>query len=127
MQRAGAHGLDREWHIAMACDHYHHRTYRSLLQLANQVKPAHPRQADIDQQAHRPVQLHLRKELLPQGRVAEGAPPAGGDGGRVLLHAAHPGAEVRGLEMHGNAPGADELGERVRDLLPEPLLDGEPP
>src|SRR6266853_398451 len=55
----------------------------------------------------------------------ERSAPEGGDGPRVLLDAPHLGAEMRGLEMHGDAARLDQLDERVGDLRAKTFLNGE--
>ena len=67
------------------------------------------------------------QELAPQLGVLERAAPERRDRARVLLDAAHLRAEVRRLEVDGDAARRDELDERVGDLLAEPLLHGEAP
>ena len=67
------------------------------------------------------------EEFPSQVRVAERASPERRGRPGVLLDAAHARAEVRGLEMNGDAVRSDEPGEGVRDLLAEPLLHGEAP
>src|SRR5581483_2295374 len=45
----------------------------------------------------------------------------------VLRDAAHLRAEVRGVEMNGDAARLDQLDERIGDLLSQPLLHREAP
>lgn len=66
------------------------------------------------------------QELAPQLGVRKCAPPEGGDRARMLLDSPHLSAEMRRLEMHGDAAGRDQLHERVGDLLAEAFLHGEP-
>jgi hypothetical protein len=67
------------------------------------------------------------EELSSQVLVVERASPERRGRPGVLLDPAHARAEVRGFEMNGNAARSNELGQRVRDSLAEPLLQGEAP
>src|SRR5581483_12350590 len=69
----------------------------------------------------------LVEELAPKVGVVVRAAPEGRRRPRLLLDAAHLRAEVRRLEVDRDPAGVDQVDERVRDLLAQPLLDGEPP
>src|SRR5260370_23596649 len=56
------------------------------------------------------------------------SPPEGGPRRRLgFADAAHLGAEMNRLEVHGDAMGLQDAREGLRDLATNPLLDGEPP
>ena len=78
-------------------------------------------------EAHGSSGAHLVEELAPQVGVlvVEPAPERRDRARPFLLDAAHLRAEMGRLEVHRDAARRDELDERVRDLLAEPLLHRE--
>src|ERR1700704_4173683 len=69
------------------------------------------------------------KELRAQLRITfVVAAPKGSQGARVTFaNASHLGAEVRRVEVHGNAMRLEHAHQLVRDPHSDPLLDGEAP
>ena len=69
--------------------------------------------------------MHLGQELLAERGVGEDAAPERRHRRGVLLDAAHPRAQVGGLEVDGHAGRLDQLHQRVGDLLADTLLHRE--